>query len=119
MFSGQHNRAARSLDKWINILLEINSTPIIILQVKVEHLISELTVLELATINDHGLPENSSMMVFSWKDIDSFSFQYIISFFNGVVNSDLVGAFSDLSLSIKHETTTESVNLIIKWAGGV
>ena len=119
MFSGQHNRAARSLDKWINILLEINSSPVVVFEGKVEHFISDLSVFKLASVNDHGLAEDSSMMVFSWKDIDSFSFQYIISFFNSVVNSDLVGAFSDLSLSIKHETTTESVNLIIKWAGGV
>lgn len=58
-------------------------------------------------------------MIFSWQYIDSLCFQYIVSFFDCVINCDLVRAFSHLSLSVKHETATESVDFIIEWARGV
>ena len=58
-------------------------------------------------------------MVFSGEHVDSFSLQYIISFFNCIVNCNLVGAFSYLSLAVEHETTSKSVNLVVEWARGV
>jgi len=97
-------------------LLEVNSTPIVIFKIKIEHFISNLSIFELTTINDHRLPKYGSVVIFSWQDIDTFSFQYIISLLNCVVNSNLVRALTDLSLSVEHETSAECINLVIEWA---
>lgn len=107
------------MNEWINILLEVDSPPVVVLEIKVEHFISDLSIFELASVYDHRLTEDGGVVVLSGEDVDSFSLQYVISFFNCIVNSYLVGAFSYLSFAVEHETTSKSVNLVIKWARGV
>ena len=116
LLSCQHHRAACTLDKWVNVLLEIDSAPIVKLQVEVEHLVCKLSIFELATVNDHGLAKDGGLVVFSWQDVDSFGSDHIVSFFYCVEIGHLVGAFTNLSFSVEHEATTEGENLIVKRA---
>ena len=100
-------------------MLEIDSTPVVVLEVKVKHFICNLSIFELASVDNHRLSENSSVVVFPGKHVNSFGLQYIISFFNCIVNCHLVGALSNLSFTVEHETTSKSVNFVIEWARGV
>ena len=59
------------------------------------------------------------MMIFSWQNIDALGFQYVVSLFNGVVNRNLICAFTDLSFSVEHEAAAECVDFIIEGARGV
>jgi hypothetical protein len=53
------------------------------------------------------------MVILSWEDIQALSFQDGVFLFDSVINSHLVGALSNLTLAIKHETPTKGINFVI------
>ena len=72
------------MNEWVNILLEVNSTPVVELEVKVEHLVGELSIFKLASVNDHRLAKDSSLVIFSWQDIDTFCPYNIVPSLNSI-----------------------------------
>ena len=115
LLSSYHDWAARSLDEWVYVLLEIDSSPIVELQVEVQHFICKLSIFKLTTINDHGLSKDGSLMVLPGQDVDSFGSNDIVSFLYSIKIGYLVGTFTNLTFSVKHEAATKGVYLFVKW----
>ena len=53
------------------------------------------------------------MMIFSGNDIEAFSLHDGVFFVDGVINGYLISAFSNLTLSVEHEASSERVNFTI------
>lgn len=52
-------------------------------------------------------------MIFPWNNVKPFGFHDWVFFVDGVINGYLICAFSNLSLSVKHEASSEWVNFTI------
>ena len=107
------------MDEGIDVLFVVYAAPIIILHVKIEHFIGDLTILELTSIHDHGLSKNGRVMVLPRQDVDSFGFNHIVSSLNSVVNNYLVGALAHLPFAVKLKAASESVYSVIVTARSV
>lgn len=113
LLSCKHNRATRTLYKWINILFVIDSSPIVEFKIKIKHFISYLSIFELTSVNNHGRPENWGLMVLSGQDIDSFSPTYVIFLFNCIIIRNLIGTFTNLSFRVEFKASSKWVDLIV------
>lgn len=73
------------------------------------------SILSLASVNNHGISKDGSAVIFTLLDCNSFGLNNIELLINGVVNYNLRGTFSELTLPIEHKTSTKVVNLVTVW----
>ncbi|MGB1967928.1 MAG: hypothetical protein ACPHOJ_06350 [Litorivicinaceae bacterium] len=107
------------MNKWIDVLLIVDATPVVVLEVKVQHFVRVLPVLKLATVNDHGLPEDGSVVVFTRQYIDSLRLQNTVTALDRVVDEHLVGALAHLPFAVELETAAEGVDFVVVATGSV
>lgn len=108
-----------SLRKWLNILLEIDVTPIVEFKVKIEKLVWVRSVFELATIYKHWFAKDGCMMVFPWENVDSFCSDNGICSLDDIIASYLVCALSYHSFFVEHKTSTKWKDLVVICNGRV
>jgi hypothetical protein len=58
-------------------------------------------------------------VIFSWLDTDSLGLYNIKSFVNNIIDNQLGGALTDLTLHVEHETATKHVDFVIVTTAGV
>lgn len=119
LFPREHDRAASSLHKWINVLFIVDAAPIIVLEVEVQHLVRVLAVLELTTVDDHRLPKDGCMVVLSRQDVDALGLQNTVTALDRVIDEHLVGALPYLALAVELETAAKCVDFLVVPAGSV
>ena len=97
----------------LNVLFEIDSAPVVVLKVKIEHFVGYLPVLKLSTIYYHGVSKDSGVMVLSGKNVETFGLEHLIPLVYSVVDHYLVCAFSHLSLPIEHKAPSKDIHRVI------
>jgi hypothetical protein len=53
------------------------------------------------------------VVVLSGQDIETLCLQDGVPLLNGVINGDLVSAFTHLAFAVEHETATKSIDFVV------
>jgi len=100
-------------------LLEVDPIPVVVLHVEGEHFVGDLTILELASEDNHGSGEDGSIVVFTREDINALGLRHDVGVLDRIIYKNLVSALPNLSLPIEHEAASKRINLIIEGNRGV
>ena len=118
-FAVIYHRAGSQLHHRFHLLLEIYSCPVIVLKIKSKHIIGHLSILVLASKNNHGVAINGTAMVVSGLNADALCLDDVHCSFQGIINHYLVDMLSYLSLSIIHVAASKTVNQVVVHDGGM
>ena len=111
---GHLNCAARGLHEWLDVLLDGDPGPIVVFQVEIDDIVSDSSVLILASKDYHGAAVDGCAVIFARLHAHTFGLEDVERARLGVVDHDLRRAFPDLSLSIIHVAASEHIDLILE-----